>query len=105
MRLFFFYAFAKFTLSIMKTRYNLGGLHMKMFRKNLTIEMANDGTLAVDKLVGIFEALTKNKDDITIVNAKSLDKIYVTVRASIFEYWKIKKIIKKRYPGVCECYY
>lgn len=78
---------------------------MKMYRKNLTVEMANDGTVAVDRLVGIFEALTKDKDDIQIVDLKTRKKIYVTVKASVFEYWKIKKAIEKRYSGVCEYYY
>ena len=78
---------------------------MKMNRKNLTVEMTNDGSVAVDRLVGIFEALTKDKTDIRIFDAKTLKKIYITVAASKFEYWKIRKALKKRYSDVCKCYY
>ena len=104
MRLFSF-LYAQFTLSIMRTRYIRGGLHIMMYRKNLTVEMANDGTVAVDKLVGIFEALTKDKNDIQIFDAKTLKKIYVTVAVSMFEYWRIKKVIEKRYSGICKYFY
>jgi hypothetical protein len=78
---------------------------MKMYRKNLTIKMANNGTTAVGKLVGFLEALTKDETDVQIIEVKKLNKVYLTVVASVFEYWKIRRAIEKRYPGVCEYHY
>lgn len=78
---------------------------MKMYRKNLTIEMANDGTMIVDKFVGTLEALTKDETDVQVTEVKKFNKVYLTVVASIFEYWKIKKVIEKRYSGICKYFY
>lgn len=78
---------------------------MKMYRKYLTIEMVNDGTMAIDKFVGMLEALTKDETEVQVVESKKSNKVYLTVVASMFEYWKIKKAIEKRYTGVCKYYY
>ena len=78
---------------------------MKMYRKNLTIEMAKDRPLTVDKLVGMIMAITKIEYDIEITEVNKFNKVYLTVKASIFEYWLIKRKIEKRYPGVCKYYY
>lgn len=74
---------------------------MKMYRKNLTIKMANDGATAISKFVGILEALIKDESNVQVTEVKKLNKVYLTVKASVFEYWRVKKAIEKRYPGVC----
>ena len=78
---------------------------MKMYRKNLTVEMTNDGMMAIGKFVGMLEALTEDKRGVQINEVEKLNKVYLTVAASVFEYWKIKRAIEKRYSGVCKYYY
>lgn len=75
------------------------------FRKHCTIEMMNNETVGVNKILAMIEALTTRDSDIKIYDIKSSGSTFLLVKVTMFEYFRIKKAIERRYPGICKYYH
>ena len=75
------------------------------FRKYRTIELANNEQMSVNKIMSMIEALTTKESDFKIYDIKSLGSTFLLVKVTMFEYFRLKKAIERRYPGICKYYH